>query len=27
VLGKEEARLAAGGEPAPELPSASTPRD
>ena len=27
VLGKEEARIAAGGEPAPELPSASTPRD
>jgi APA family basic amino acid/polyamine antiporter len=27
VLGQEEARIAAGGAPAPDLPSASTPRD
>ncbi len=27
LVGKEEARIAAGGAPAPELPSASTPRD
>jgi len=27
LVGQEEARIAAGGAPAPELPSAATPRD